>query len=70
MHKLIAFLFLAACTTTESTPVLDAAPIACTSTVVLTCGPRPLRPDPQTERWGHDIELWAQCAEDAAPAPQ
>jgi len=45
--------------------VQDVAPVTCESTVAATCGPRPARA--ATEQWAHDIDLWAKCAESAAP---
>jgi len=58
----------AACLNTPTPPPQpDAAPASCESAVLTDCGPRPARPAVDTDRWGHDIDLWAKCAEAATP---
>jgi len=51
--------------TLDAGVAVDAAPVTCESAVAATCGPRPARA--ATEMWAHDIDLWAKCAESAAP---
>ena len=62
---LFAVVVACASPTPEETPP-DASP-TCTSTVIETCGPRPMRPSIPSEVWEHDIDLWAKCAEWAVP---
>jgi len=73
MRNLLVLVLVGGCSLysgSDSPPdagVQDVAPVACES-VAAICGPRPPRPAPDVERderWAHDIDLWAKCAENA-----